>query len=79
MSREDYQKRLNRVNDAIALKEPDTIPFMPIVQCFPYLQAGYSMADILYDTDLGKTKKSLFQYLDAYTPDAMIRPSSAPK
>ena len=72
MSREDYRRRLNRVNDAIALKEPDTIPFMPIVQCFPYLQAGYSMADILYDTDLGKTKKSLFQYLDAYTPDAMF-------
>ena len=71
-NQEKYQERLKRINDAIALKEPDTIPFIPIVQCYPFLQAGYSMADILYDWDLSKTRKSLFQYLDDYQPDAMF-------
>jgi len=71
-NQEKYQLRLKRVNDAIALTEPDTIPFIPIVQCFPYLQAGYTMADILYDTDVSKARKSLFGYLDAYEPDALM-------
>ena len=71
-NQEKYQERLKRINDAIALKEPDSIPFIPIVQCYPFLQAGYSMADILYDWDLSKTRKSLFQYLDDYQPDAMF-------
>ena len=38
-----YQERLKRVSDAVALTEPEMIPFIPIVQCFPYLQAGYTM------------------------------------
>lgn len=67
-----YQERLKRVSDAVALTEPDTIPFIPIVQCFPYLQAGYTMADILYDTELTKARDSLFKYLDAYEPDVMM-------
>ena len=67
-----FQERVKRVNDAIALTEPDTVPFIPIVQCFPYLQAGYSMADILYDTELAKARESLFKYLDEYRPDAMM-------
>lgn len=67
-----YQARVKRVNDAIALTEPDTIPFIPIVQCFPYLQAGYTMADILYDTELTKARESIFKYLDEYEPDAMM-------
>ena len=69
---EKYQERVKRVNDAIALTEPDTVPFIPIVQCFPYLQAGYTMADILYDTELVKARESLFRYLDGYEPDAMM-------
>ena len=67
-----YQERLKRVNDAIALTEPDTVPFIPIVQCFPYLQAGYTMADILYDTELVKARESVLKYLDGYEPDAMM-------
>lgn len=66
-----YNERLNRINDAIALKEGD-VPLIPIIQCYPYLQAGYTMADILYDTDVTKTRESVFKYLDTYQPDALM-------
>lgn len=69
---EKYQARAKRISDTIALKEPDTVPFVPIVQCFPYIQAGYTMADILYDTEVTKAKESIFKYLDEYEPDQMF-------
>ena len=71
-NKEMYQEHLSRINASIALTEPDCVPVIPIVQCFPYLQAGYSMADILYDTDVSKARKSLFQFLDTYEPDALM-------
>ena len=69
---EKYQQKVKRINDAIALTEPDTVPLVPIVQCFPYLQAGYTMADILYDTDASKARESIFRYLNDYDPDALM-------
>ena len=71
-NQEKYAQRVQRVSDAVALKEPDTIPFIPIVQCFPYLQAGYTMAEILYDMELTKARDSLFKYLDEYDPDVLM-------
>jgi len=66
-----YNERLNRINDAIALKEGD-VPLIPIIQCYPYIQAGYTMADILYDTEVTKARESIFKYLDDYQPDALM-------
>lgn len=43
-----YQEKMKRINDAISLTEGD-VPMIPIVQCYPYIHAGYTMADILYD------------------------------
>ena len=47
-----YQERLKRVEDAIAVKEPDRIPFIPQAQTFPYVRQGHTMAQVLYDIDL---------------------------
>ena len=69
---EKYAQKLKRINDTIALTEPDTVPLIPIVQCFPYLQAGYTMADILYDTEVKKARESIFKYLNDYDPDALM-------
>ena len=71
-NQELYDKRLGRINDAIALREPDTVPLIPIAQCYPYIRAGYTMAEILYDTDFSKSRDSIFKYLDEYEPDYMI-------
>ncbi|MBQ6468577.1 MAG: hypothetical protein IJJ50_00805 [Lachnospiraceae bacterium] len=67
-----YEARAKRMRDAIALQEPDFIPVMPNVQCFPYFHAGYTMADILYDTDMVKAKDAIFRYLDEFQPDALF-------
>ena len=71
-SKELYAQRLQRINDSIALKEPDTVPLIPIVQCYPYIHAGYTMAEILYDTDLSKSRESIFKFLDEYEPDYLL-------
>lgn len=64
-----YDQRLKRINDAIALKEPDTVPLNFITNCYPYIHAGYTMADILYDTDYTKARDSMFKFIDDYKPD----------
>lgn len=66
-----YQEKMKRINDAISLTEGD-VPMIPIVQCYPYIHAGYTMADILYDTDCVKAQDSLIKYLDEYDPDALM-------
>lgn len=66
-----YQEKMKRINDAISLTEGD-VPMIPIVQCYPYIHAGYTMADILYDTDCVKAQDSLLKYLDEYDPDALM-------
>jgi hypothetical protein len=68
-NKERFEQRLKRINDSIALKEPDTVPLTLITQCYPFIQAGYTMADILYDIDLSKTRASMFKFLDDYQPD----------
>ena len=68
-NKELYDLRLKRLNDSIALKEPDVVPLSMIIQCYPFIQAGYSMADILYDADFLKAQDSMFQFVDQYQPD----------
>ena len=71
-NKEMYDIRWKRVTDALSLTEPDTVPLAPVVQCYPYLQAGYTMAEILYDTTLEKMKDSLFKFVDKYQPDYLF-------
>jgi len=62
-----YEERLLRINDAIALKEPDMVPCAPQCMTFPYLWAGYSMAEVNYDTE--KAKDAIRKYLNHFKPD----------
>ena len=62
-----YDERIKRINDAIALKEPDCVPCVPQAQVYPYLNAGYTMSEIMYDVE--KAKKSVVKYLNQYEPD----------
>lgn len=76
INKEKYDAKIKRITDAVALKEPDRLPYNPEVNLFPYLQAGYTMADILYDTDLSKTRKSLLKYVNDFDPDIVYGPCS---
>jgi len=62
-----YEARLKRIQDAVALKEPDSVPIAPIAQCYPIYQAGYTMAEALYDFDKGA--ESFKSYYKKYEPD----------
>lgn len=66
-TKEKLQARTKRVDDAIALREPDRVPVAPWPQTYPFLHAGYSMADVMYDTE--KAKESVRKYLAEYEPD----------
>ena len=71
-NQEKYDAKLQRIYDAVALKEPDMVPFNPITQCYPYIHAGYTMADILYDVTAEKATESLLKFANEYEPDMVM-------
>ena len=67
-----YDAKLKRINDAIALTEPDMVPIKPSPAIFPILDAGYTVAESIYDDTLGVYRDALFKYLHKYDPDAGV-------
>ena len=65
-----YDEKAKRVGDAIALKEPDRVPVMPAPGTFAVLNAGYTIAEVIYDTSLQKIKNAVLKYLNDFDPDA---------
>jgi len=64
-----YDAKLKRINDAIALKEPDRVPLNPPTELFPIFNAGYTVAEVVYDTSLEKITKAMEKYLLEFDPD----------
>ena len=64
-----YDAKWKRIRDAIALKEPDRIPITPSPAIFPILTAGYTVAEVIYDTTLEKAKDAMRKYLIDFDPD----------
>lgn len=64
-----YDEKVARVEAAIALKEPDRVPMMPSAALFPMLNAGYTVAEVIYDPTLEKMTKSIVKYLEEFDPD----------
>ena len=67
-----YEAKEKRVNDAIALKEPDMIPIKPSPAIFPVLDAGFTNAESIYDESLETYKKAIFKYLNDFDPDGAV-------
>ena len=65
-----YDEKVKRVGDAVALKEPDRVPIMPAPMIFPVLDAGYTVAEVVYDTSLQKMKDAVVKYLTKFDPDS---------
>ena len=65
-----YDEKVARVEAAIALKEPDRVPMMPSAALFPMLNAGYTVAEVIYDTTLEKMTNSIVKYLQDFDPDS---------
>lgn len=64
-----YDERVKRFHDAVALKEPDRVPILtPGTNTFDTLDAGYTMAEVLYDYQ--KAKDAIRKFLTRYEPDS---------
>ena len=47
-----FDAKVRRVTDAIALREPDLVPMKPSPAIFPMIDAGYTVAECIYDKSL---------------------------
>ena len=68
-NRRKYDAKKKRVEDAIALKEPDQIPIIASADLFAYSYSGYTVAEVVYDTSLEKLEKSIVKYMTDFDPD----------
>jgi hypothetical protein len=64
-----YDEKLKRVTDAIALAEPDRVPITPAAELFPVFNAGFTVAEVVYDTTLAKIRTAAIKYLSDFDPD----------
>lgn len=71
-AKDKYEEKVKRVEDAIALKEPDQIPIKPSPAIFPVLDAGFTVAESIYDESLETYRKAIFKYLNDFDPDCGI-------
>ena len=65
-----FKERTKRVEDAIQLKVPDRVPFLPSYSFFPARYAGISFQEAMYDYDKLRTasKKAVLDFQpDMYT------------
>lgn len=62
------EERQKRIDDAVALREPDRVPITATGECYSIYNAGYTVADAVYDFD--KYAESVIKYAARYEPDA---------
>lgn len=68
-----YHKRLKRLEDAIHLKKPDRVPFLPIMHFYPATYVGMSGEEAFYDYEkwFNANKKTILDFEpDLYLPPA---------
>jgi len=75
-----YRERVTRLIKAIQLKEPDRVPCILPVMCFPAYYAGTTLHTVMYD--YGELRRAWLKflrefYMDTYTPPGMVPPGKA--
>ena len=64
-----FDAKWKRIRDAVALKEPDMVPITPSPAIYPYLHAGYTMTEVIYDETMEKASDAMLRYLLEFDPD----------
>ncbi len=64
-----FDAKWKRIRDAVALKEPDMVPITPSPAIYPYLHAGYTMTEVIYDETMEKGAHAMIKYLQDFDPD----------
>lgn len=67
-----YLERTKRVQDAVALREPDRVPFLPHFSFFAARYSGISYEDLMYDYD--KIEKAHMKVVLDFQPDMFGNP-----
>lgn len=67
-----YQERLKRIEDAIQLKVPDRVPFLPSVHFFPTNYCGMNAREAMYDYD--RAGAAWKKYTLDFQPDLFSNP-----
>jgi hypothetical protein len=63
----EYENRLKRVADAVALREPDRVPLVPVMEGFPVFYGGGTIQDCIYD--VSKAGPCYDKFFTDYKPD----------
>lgn len=66
-----FDEKEKRMRDALSLKEPDRVPIELAGGQFMVNYAGFTMADVIYDTSLEKIKFAIKKYLHDFDPDVV--------
>lgn len=69
-NKQKFNEKNKRIDDALAMKVPDRVPCIPQAQTFPFINAGYTMAEVMYDTT--KAKDAVRKYLKEFDPDSTV-------
>ena len=64
-----YDEKYARMRAALELREPDRVPIQIMGGSFAFVDAGYTVAEINYDTTLEKAKDAITRFLKKYDPD----------
>jgi len=70
----NYQASITRIKDAIQLREPDRVPVTVLPSMFPYLNAGMTVEEAMYDYD--KCTAAFKQFILELQPDMHIGASA---
>ncbi len=68
-NKKKYDEKVERVNTAVKLKEPDRVPITPSAQLFMAFNAGFTTAEVIYDESMEKIRYALKKYLTDFDPD----------
>ena len=63
------EERNARIYTTIALKEPDRVPIFVNGNILSAVDAGYTAAEIIYDTSMEKMKDAAIKFMQNYDPD----------
>ncbi|MBI4333851.1 MAG: hypothetical protein HY673_21525 [Chloroflexi bacterium] len=69
---EIYRQRLKRMEDAVALRVPDRVPFLPSVTFFPTNYCGLTAREAMYDYD--RAGAAWKKYTLDFQPDLFANP-----
>ena len=66
-----HDERKKRMTDALSLKVPDRVPIEITGGSFMVRDAGYTMAEVIYDTSLEKAWNCVEKFLHDFEPDVV--------